>query len=101
LLADRHLKRKGREDRKGKMSANDQAQTSWLNQAEIEISRMTREALGSDRLGSLASLRRRLTPWAAKANQAQRRIDWTFTRVKARKKFKITPRRFRHSAPQR
>jgi hypothetical protein len=74
---------------------------SWLNQAEIEISRMAREAIGRDRIGSIAALRRRLTPWETKANRDGRGINWTFTRARARKKFNLPPRRFRSSAPPR
>lgn len=79
---------------------------SWLNQAEIEISRLSREVLGKDRIGTMAGLRRRLTPWALKANRDRRRIEWTFTRAKAKEKFKLSlgasaPPRFRGDVSRR
>ncbi|MCC6811528.1 MAG: IS630 family transposase [Deltaproteobacteria bacterium] len=61
---------------------------SWLNQAEIEISLLSRQCLGRDRISSLDSLGRRCAAWQARANADQVRISWGFTRTKARKKFR-------------
>lgn len=60
---------------------------SWLNQAEIEISLLSRQCLGKHRVSSLDSLGRRCAAWQARANAEQLRISWNFTRTKARKKF--------------
>jgi len=65
---------------------------SWLNQAEIEISLFSREALGSDRVGDLSALRRRASAWNKRANRKKRKISWTFTKRKARKKMKYAIR---------
>jgi transposase len=61
---------------------------SWLNQAEIEISLLSREALGKDRFPNCWSLRVRVNAWNARINQEQRKICWKFTTAKARKKFR-------------
>ncbi len=61
---------------------------SWLNQAEIEIGLLSREALGKDRFPNLWSLRLRVEAWKKRMNQEQRTIGWRFTTAKARKKFK-------------
>lgn len=60
---------------------------SWLNQAEIEISLLSRQCLGRDRVSSLDSLGRRCAAWQARANADRLCISWGFTRAKARKKF--------------
>jgi transposase len=60
---------------------------SWLNQAEIEISLVSRECLGRRRLPSLGQLRRQTRAWNRDANQRRRTIAWSFTRRDARKTF--------------
>lgn len=60
---------------------------SWLNQAEIEISLVSRECLGQGRTQSLSALRLQTRAWNRLANRRRRMIDWTFTRRDARKKF--------------
>jgi len=60
---------------------------SWLNQAEIEISLLSRQCLGKDRVKSLDDLIARSSAWATRANRERIRINWGFTRNKARKKF--------------
>jgi hypothetical protein len=60
---------------------------SWLNQAEIEICMLTKECLGKRRLGTGHELRRQVYAWMRKANREERKIQWTFTVRKARKKF--------------
>ena len=69
---------------------------SWLNQAEIEISLLSREALGKDRFPNRWSLRARVNAWNERINQERRTIAWKFTTAKARKKFKygasVSPR---------
>jgi transposase len=61
---------------------------SWLNQAEIEISLLSREALGKDRIPNRWGLRLRVKAWNKRVNQEHRTIAWKFTTAKARKKFK-------------
>ena len=60
---------------------------SWLNQAEIEISLFARQCLGKRRISTLDALRQQATIWNQKINQEATKINWTFTRKKARKKF--------------
>lgn len=61
---------------------------SWLDQAEIEISLMSREALSKDRFPNCWSLRLRVNAWNARMNDERRTICWKFTTAKARKKFR-------------
>lgn len=63
---------------------------SWLNQAEIEISLVTRECLGKRRLGTMALLARETSAWARAANRAKRTFNWTFRPKDARRKFGYT-----------
>jgi len=60
---------------------------SWLNQAEIELSLVSRGCLGTRRLSSLAELRDETRAWNTRANRARTRIQWRFTRKDARIKF--------------
>ena len=61
---------------------------SWLNQAEIEISVMAGQCLGKRRMGSMEKLRSEVRAWNRRANRAKLKIDWTFDRRAARRKFK-------------
>ena len=72
---------------------------SWLNQAEIEISLFSRQCLGKDRIAEIGEMRRRARAWNQRINRAKTKIDWKFTRRKARKKFKYetcTSRRLKY-----
>ena len=60
---------------------------SWLNQAEIEISLLARQCLAKRRIPTLAILQRETAAWNAKANHDRVKINWQFTRRKARRKF--------------
>ncbi len=60
---------------------------SWLNQAEIEISLFARQCLARRRIPTLAMLQRESAAWNNKANQELLKINWRFTRKKARVKF--------------
>ena len=60
---------------------------SWLNQAEIEISMLSRECLGRRLFGDIDNLRRNVSAWSKASNQSRRKIRWGFTVRKARKKF--------------
>ena len=60
---------------------------SWLNQAEIELSLMSRQCLGTRRIPTLDLLQSEVCSWNTKANRDQTRIQWKFTRKAARAKF--------------
>lgn len=60
---------------------------SWLNQAEIEISLFSRQCLGKRRIPTLDILRRESRAWNRKVNRVRAKINWQFTRKKARAKF--------------
>jgi hypothetical protein len=60
---------------------------SWLNQAEIEIGIFSRQCLGTRRIPNLKTLRREARAWNRRINRARTRINWTFDRKAARRKF--------------
>jgi len=60
---------------------------SWLNQAEIELSLVSRQCLGTRRIPDLGRLKSETRSWNARANRQQLRIRWNFTRKAARRKF--------------
>jgi hypothetical protein len=67
---------------------------SWLDQAEIELSLFSRQCLGARRIPDLKMLQRETKAWNRQANQKRVKIQWRFTRKKARKLFKYRqPRR--------
>jgi transposase len=72
---------------------------SWLNQAEIEISLFSRQCLGQRRIPTLTDLRREARAWNRKANRSRIKIDWKFTRTKARQKFRYKRNKFTLSEP--
>lgn len=61
---------------------------SWLNQAEIAIGIYSRQCLGKDRIPTIEELKTRSAAWTKMANREKITINWTFTKKKARKKFK-------------
>lgn len=63
---------------------------SWLNQAEIEIGLFSRQCLGKRRIGQIRILRTEALAWNRRINKKRTKINWTFNRKKARKKFKYT-----------
>jgi transposase len=60
---------------------------SWLNQAEIELAVFSRQCLGTRRIPDLGTLRRESRAWVGRANRARKKINWTFDRKAARRKF--------------
>lgn len=60
---------------------------SWLNQAEIEIGLFARQCLGSRRIPDLKTLRSESRAWNRRMNRDKVRINWTFDRKAARRKF--------------
>jgi transposase len=61
---------------------------SWLNQAEIEISMFSRTCLGKQRVADIESLKTRSLAWRNRMNKNKIKINWQFSRKKARAKFK-------------
>jgi hypothetical protein len=61
---------------------------SWLNQAEIGISLVSRQCLGRRRISDLPGLRRATAAWARRANRNCTTFNWTFDRRKARRLFR-------------
>jgi hypothetical protein len=61
---------------------------SWLNVAEIKLSRLTRQCLDR-RLGDLDTLNAELKVWQNATNNDQRQVEWHFT----------TPRRSNPTPP--
>jgi transposase len=60
---------------------------SWLNQAEIELSLYSRQCLGTRRIPDLGTLQRETRLWNRQTDRRRIKINWTFTRKKARKTF--------------
>ena len=60
---------------------------SWLNIAEIELSRLTRQCLDR-RIDDLDLLNTELAAWQAATNVDQRQVDWQFTASDARIKLR-------------
>jgi transposase len=61
---------------------------SWLNQAEIELSLISRQCLGKRRIPTLERLQSETRAWTQKADHQRLRIQWHFTRKNARQKFR-------------
>ena len=60
---------------------------SWLNQAEIELSLLSRQCLGTRRIPKLDLLASSVSSWNATANRDRTCIQWKFSRKAARTKF--------------
>lgn len=58
---------------------------SWLNQAEIAIGMYSRQCLGNGGIGTLENLKIQTKAWNKRANQKKIKINWRFTKSKARK----------------
>ena len=72
---------------------------SWLNPAEMEASLVSRECLGTRRIGDLKTLRREVTAWNRRADRGRRAIDWKWRVSDARRVFRydgIATRRAEH-----
>ena len=59
----------------------------WLNQAEIAINMYARRRLGRSRIPTVGALRKKTRFWSEAMNRRRARIEWGFTRKKAREKF--------------
>ena len=60
----------------------------WLNIAEIELSALGKQCLGSRRIDSLDKLNGEMTAWFRERNSSQKSVDWQFTASDARIKLK-------------
>lgn len=65
---------------------------SWLNMAEIEISALTTQCL-KQRIPTFQGMQRQVAAWVRDRNRREVGINWTFTRKKARQKFKLNTNR--------
>jgi hypothetical protein len=61
---------------------------SWLNMAEMELSLLSRQCLGSRRFGSAAEMDREIAAWETERNRKQSGANWQFTTADARVKLK-------------
>ena len=61
---------------------------SWLNIAELELSALSVQCLGENRISSIAQLNKNLTAWHTIRNHNQKGVDWQFTTSDARVKLK-------------
>lgn len=61
---------------------------SWLNQAEIAVGMFSRQCLGDGRIGTFDNLRVQTKAWNKRANEKKIKINWRFTKSKARKNFR-------------
>jgi len=68
---------------------------SWLNQAEIELSLLSRQALGRERIPDRDVLRRQVASWSRCATRRKSVINWTFTKKKAQRLFGYKPENMR------
>jgi hypothetical protein len=62
---------------------------SWLNMAEIEISVLETECLNR-RIPDRGTLQKEVTAWMKRRNDKKAKINWRFTREKAKEKFKFS-----------
>jgi transposase len=61
---------------------------SWLNIAETELSSLSRQCLGNQRIKSIEVLNENLQAWETKRNSCQKGVSWQFTAEDARIKLK-------------
>ena len=59
---------------------------SWLNMAEIEFSALSKQCLDR-RIGDIQTMIREVDAWTIKRNKDKVKIQWQFTKDKAREKF--------------
>lgn len=64
---------------------------SWLNQAEIAIGMYSRQCLGDGRIGNIENLKFQTKIWNKRINKKQTKIQWRFTKEKARKSLNYNP----------
>lgn len=59
---------------------------SWLNMAEIEFSALSKQCLDR-RIDHIAKIDKEVRVWTQKRNKVRVKIQWQFTKTKAREKF--------------
>ena len=64
---------------------------SWLNQAEIAIGMYSRQCLSDGRIGSFQNLINETQAWCERINGKKTKINWRFTKSKARKSLNYIP----------
>lgn len=70
---------------------------SWLNPAEIELSLISRQCLGTRRIPDLPRLKSETQSWNRRANRQKIKIRWNFTRKAARSTFGYVKNLYRRS----
>jgi hypothetical protein len=60
---------------------------SWLDPAELEVSALSRECLGKERIGTFEELEARVREWNKRRHDERTTINWTFTCRDARRVF--------------
>lgn len=66
---------------------------SWLNQAEIVIGMLSGGCLNGRRFSDFSILEKNVAAWLLETNKSGIKINWKFTRKKARKKFGYKPKK--------
>jgi len=61
---------------------------SWLDIAEIELSALSAQCLGTRRIPTIELLDKELAAWETRRNANQKGVDWQFTTADARTKLK-------------
>ena len=61
---------------------------SWLDIAEIELSALAAQCLGTRRIPTIEALNKELSAWETKRNLNQKGVDWHFTNADARVRLK-------------
>jgi hypothetical protein len=61
---------------------------SWLDIAEIELSALAAQCLGTRRISNIEALNKELSAWETQRNANQKGVDWHFTTAHARTKLK-------------
>jgi hypothetical protein len=69
---------------------------SWLNQAAIEVSLLSRQCLGQRRIPDLTTLGSEVRAWKRRVNRDHTTIEWNFTRKQARRKLHYSTTRTRY-----
>jgi hypothetical protein len=61
---------------------------SWLDIAELELSALAAQCLGTRRIGDIETLNAELSAWHTCRNRKQKGVNWQFTTADARTKLK-------------
>jgi hypothetical protein len=61
---------------------------SWLNVSEMEFAAFSKQCLAGRRIGSLEEMTEQAEAWCQRRNQEEVKVNWTFTKARAREKLK-------------